>query len=41
VLKCEWYGNCKDYMALHRYNATFPECLIVEIGRKKNRYKLN
>jgi len=32
---CEWHGNCKDCMALHRYHATIPWCLEIEIERRK------
>jgi len=32
---CQWHGNCKDCMALHRYHATIPWCLEIEIERKK------
>ena len=32
---CEWHGNCKDCMALHRYHATIPNCLEIMIERKK------
>jgi len=26
-LDCEWHGNCKDCMALHRYHVTAPNCM--------------
>ena len=32
---CEWHGNCKDCIALHRYHATIPDCLDIEIENKK------
>jgi hypothetical protein len=32
---CEWHGNCKDCVALHRYHATIPNCLDTEIERQK------
>ena len=32
---CEWHGNCKDCIALHRYHATIPECLDIEIEKQK------
>ena len=32
---CNWHGNCKDCMALHRYHATIPNCLEIEIGNQK------
>ena len=32
---CEWHGNCKDCIALHRYHATIPDCLEIEIENKK------
>ena len=32
---CEWHGNCKDCIALHRYHATIPECLDIEIDKQK------
>jgi len=32
---CEWHGNCRDCVALHRYHATLPNCLEIEIERKK------
>jgi len=34
-LDCEWHGNCKDCMVLHRYHATIPNCLEIEIENKK------
>ena len=33
---CEWHGNCKDCIALHRYHATIPNCLEIEIKNKKD-----
>ena len=30
---CEWHGNCKECIALHRYHATIPECLDI-VGDK-------
>jgi len=32
---CQWHGNCRDCMALHRYHATIPNCLEIEIERQK------
>ncbi|MCL2223066.1 MAG: hypothetical protein FWC20_11845, partial [Oscillospiraceae bacterium] len=32
--KCKWHGICKDCLALHRYHATIPNCLEIEIERK-------
>ena len=32
---CEWHGNCKDCMALHRYHATIPDCLEIVINEQK------
>jgi len=32
---CEWHGKCKDCTALHRYHATIPSCLEIEIRNKK------
>ena len=32
---CEWHGNCKDCMTLHRYHATIPNCLVFELKSKK------
>ena len=32
---CEWHGNCKDCVALHRYHATIPSCLEIELKKKK------
>jgi len=32
---CEWHGNCKDCMGLHRYHATIPSCLEIELKNKK------
>jgi len=32
---CEWHGNCKDCMALHRYHVTIPNCLEIEIKKQK------
>ena len=32
---CEWHGACKDCIALHRYHATIPNCLEIEIDKKK------
>ncbi|MCL2286117.1 MAG: hypothetical protein FWC32_07080 [Firmicutes bacterium] len=32
---CEWHGNCRDCVALHRYHATIPACLEIEIKCKK------
>jgi len=33
---CQWHGNCKDCIALHRYHATIPSCLEIELMNKKN-----
>ena len=30
---CEWHGNCKDCVALHRYKATIPNCLEAAIEK--------
>ena len=27
-IECEWHGNCKDCVSLHRYHATIPNCLV-------------
>ena len=32
---CEWHGNCGDCIALHRYHATIPSCLEIELKNKK------
>ncbi|MCL2620349.1 MAG: DUF6485 family protein [Defluviitaleaceae bacterium] len=32
---CEWHGNCKHCIALHRYHATIPSCLEIELKNKK------
>ena len=32
---CQWHGNCWDCVVLHRYHATLPNCLEIEIERKK------
>ena len=29
---CEWHGNCKDCVALHRYHATVPDCLEIALA---------
>jgi len=29
---CEWHGKCKDCISLHRYHATIPECLKLEMN---------
>ena len=34
-IDCEWHGNCKDCVALHRYYATIPNCLEIVIDNKK------
>ena len=34
-LDCEWHGICKDCIALHRYHATIPNCLGIEIEKQK------
>ena len=31
---CEWHGNCRDCVALHRYHATVPECLKIEFEKQ-------
>lgn len=33
---CEWHGNCTDCMVLHRYHATIPNCLEIQINKQKN-----
>ena len=33
---CEWHGNCKDCVALHRYHATIPNCLEIAIENKND-----
>jgi len=35
---CEWHGNCRDCVALHRYYATvgdyrIPNCLKIDVER--------
>lgn len=35
-VECEWHGNCKDCVALHRYMNTVPNCLEVNIFQCKN-----
>jgi len=32
---CEWHGRCNDCIALHRYHATIPSCLEIELKNKK------
>ena len=32
---CQWHGNCRDCMALHRYHATIPNCLEIELEKQK------
>lgn len=34
-LDCEWHGNCKDCIVLHRYYATIPNCLKLAIKEQK------
>jgi len=31
---CQWHGNCKDCMGLHRHHATIPHCLEFELNKK-------
>ena len=36
-VECDWHGNCKDCVALHRYHATLPNCLEFVGNRKCER----
>jgi len=33
-VECEWHGNCKDCVSLHRYHATIPNCLEIALDGK-------
>jgi hypothetical protein len=38
--ECEWHGNCRDCVSLHRYHATVPNCLEIAIDKARHEQSL-